>query len=805
MSVKILSFLIEKVSADPEEASIATVECRLLGDRKTVHVSGQWPCSPSMMVKGLRFRGALKLQGATNCFVAVGESIAPMERDQYAALTLLSALDHGRLRPELRRLVRNMSLACANHGGAPLDRVLVGLRSPLGLDDSSELTSRRLGALERSTARSLQSAYKHLKPVVDLLAEFAMLPFDMATKLDPGDCAGLRAHPYRLCDLLACGPFDRSAVLAVADRLATSLLGLHDAPERIMQHLMLALDRVVDDTGSTWVGEESVTLAAIASLRRAWPLQDGDYAAGSVRAVLLSEAFAARVAVEAPQRSCQGRLLARKVDAELETAIAEQLAQLAGRIKFEHAYPKALALFERLLRDPKSAAPHEAAAAAGVARLCGSPSMVSAMQAILSNFLVVVYGPSGSGKSELLMTFARLVDAAKDRPLVVLTPTNGSARAFEDRCPPMRGRCHALQAPAALAPTPQGAAEGEALCIDQASMAGLHDVARIFRSRRGSRMGPVVVCGDDLQLQAVGAGGCLLRDLLRCPQIARAALPPSERATPTSGGVLAAATAMASGEAPVLRGFGRQALPADMPEIVPDQWRVISAPDKCIVDRAVDRVVELHATFRTTAQMIACTNAGCDKANARLQAALNPRASQSQKVIPRSGDGPPEWRVGDRVICKAPVHGGAERRLLVSPGEVGQIRAIYSGVTFDNVSVEFARGPLEPPLTHSFRGAAQLERALRHSWCLTAHAALGVTYGAVVCALEFPREHVSRELAYTAVTRARNSATLVCDPARMARLCARSERLDRETRLSERLCERMGRKRTRPLEVSAAQ
>ncbi|QBI21385.1 hypothetical protein ER308_18640 [Egibacter rhizosphaerae] len=158
--------------------------------------------------------------------------------------------------------------------------------------------------------------------------------------------------------------------------------------------------------------------------------------------------------------------------------------------------------------------------------------------------------------------------------------------------------------------------------------------------------------------------------------------------------------------------------------------------------------------------------AGVDALNQALRERLNP---------PRGRPAVAGFREGDRVVQTR-----NDPELGVANGDVGEVAALDPKQR--TLEVAFPQGTVDY--------AADDAADLRPAWCLTVHKAQGGEWPVVVLVLD--RGHhvmLARELAYTAITRAREGLLLVGDPSLLPRAARRrgAGLAERMTLLAERL------------------
>jgi len=206
--------------------------------------------------------------------------------------------------------------------------------------------------------------------------------------------------------------------------------------------------------------------------------------------------------------------------------------------------------------------------------------------------------------------------------------------------------------------------------------------------------------------------------------------------------------------------------------------------------RLSDRVIEdaLEAATRKVAtgvpvQILVQTNYARNAVNAHMQQVANPK-QVGRKELPRAGA--LAWRVGDVVMSLANkyVNGRNGRNLVLCNGEVGEITDIAGR----NVHITFDNG-----YACTFEGAT---RDVEHAYALTVHKFQGSECPHVILCLDNAAQYQSRQVAYTGVTRARETVMVLATEQSWASARALHQENCRHTRLTDALHSQF-RKRTR--------
>lgn len=273
----------------------------------------------------------------------------------------------------------------------------------------------------------------------------------------------------------------------------------------------------------------------------------------------------------------------------------------------------------------------------------------------------------------------------------------------------------------------------------------------------------LVVVGDADQLPSVGPGA-FLRDLLTSGIAATVRLDEIFRQAGESRIVLNAHR--------ILRGEMPESAPADDPQ---SDFFVVQSSDpakaadtllKVVLERIPERFGLLPGRDVQVLTPMHRGPVGTIALNERLQQALNPDG----RVVPQAGG---RLRLGDRVMQTRNDHNRE-----VYNGDLGVVSALDDetgllSVLFEGRVVEYEPADLD---------------ALMLAYATSIHKSQGSEYPAVVVPLLTSHfVMLSRNLVYTAVTRARRLCVLVADPRALKLALGEVRREDRQTGLVERL------------------
>jgi exodeoxyribonuclease V alpha subunit len=554
------------------------------------------------------------------------------------------------------------------------------------------------------------------------------------------------SNPYRLAqDVFGIG-------FKMADRIAQQLGFSPDMPERIQAGVLFALQQA-GDQGHCFLTEEELAHTTLQLLTPAAEDEQAEAAGGPTLEAVQ----------EAIERLVHARLLIRDTEDErapiylkpvflMERALASNLRQL--------------------LDEPLAAAwlPREVTGYVGrICRKLGVSLVEQQRQAVeqaLSNRLLILTGGPGTGKTTTTRAILHAFLGCQ-RQVLMASPTGRAAKRLSEVTGYPAQTIHRLLE---VDPTtfkfkrdPSNPLECDVLVIDEMSMVDLHLAYSLVRALPAGAQ--LVLVGDADQLPSVGAGN-VLRDLIICGEMPVVRLTEIFRQ--------AAESTIITNAHRVNRG--------EMPELVPtSQWQTadclfIAQDDPLAAAQKVcDVVTRSLPTLGYPPDVVQVLTPmqrgtlGAQYLNGLLQEALNPR----QLGVAEFTRGQKTLRCGDRVIQTVNNY-----QKEVFNGDIGYITQIDLEeklllVTFPDREVDYG-----------FDETDELQLA----YALTVHKSQGSEYPAVVVALH--TQHyllLQRNLLYTALTRASKLALLLGSK-RAVGIAVRSQnRLERNTRLAERL------------------
>lgn len=386
------------------------------------------------------------------------------------------------------------------------------------------------------------------------------------------------------------------------------------------------------------------------------------------------------------------------------------------------------------------------------------------IEAVNSGLLIITGGP-GTGKTTTINTIIRYFEQ-EEMEILLAAPTGRAAKRMTEATGYEARTVHRLLELTGI-PDDSGSSSGmhferneenpldaDAIIIDETSMVDIYLMHALLRAvNPGTRL---ILVGDVNQLPSVGPGN-VLRDLIDSGCFNVVCLTRIFRQAAESD-IIVNAHRINGGEQIPLGKPSRDFLFIRREN--PDA--IISAMITLIREKLPGYVhadpfeIQIMTPMRKGAL-------GVERLNSILQEYLNPKSPDKAEreaggVIYRVGDKVMqiknnyqiEWEIRNRYGI--PVDGGTG----VFNGDIGRIRSINTFA--EQLTVEFDEGKM---VDYSFRQLEELELA----YAITIHKSQGSEYPAVVVPVHSgPRMLMTRNLIYTAVTRARSCVCLVGIP-----------------------------------------
>ncbi len=364
-----------------------------------------------------------------------------------------------------------------------------------------------------------------------------------------------------------------------------------------------------------------------------------------------------------------------------------------------------------------------------------------AVAVAMTSAVSVLTGGPGTGKTHTVRELIRRASAA-GAEVALCAPTGRAAKRLEELTGHAATTVHRLlearPVPGSgfqFGRTVENPLPQDLVVADEWSMADAHLAASLLEALEPPTH--LLLVGDPDQLPPVGPGASL-RDLMACERIPVTRLETIHRQAAQSR-IVTLAHELNAGQSPLI--VGRDGDVFAVPERTPAVAERVAA---IVAERAPDFFDCAPSDVQVLAPMYRGL-AGVDAINAALKERLNPPAGRPAVA---------GWHEGDRVVATR-----NDAELDIANGDIGEVTETDRGET--SVTVAFPQGSV----------TLDGERLgnLAPAWCLTVHKSQGGEWQVVVLVLDRThRSMLTRELVYTAVTRARQGLLLVGDPSLLA-------------------------------------
>ncbi len=387
-----------------------------------------------------------------------------------------------------------------------------------------------------------------------------------------------------------------------------------------------------------------------------------------------------------------------------------------------------------------------------------SEKQKNAVRSTVSNGVLVITGGPGTGKTTIINAILSVFDFAGLKTALA-APTGRAAKRMQQATGRNASTVHRLLEYAyadgedrmVFGRNEQNPLDFDCVIIDEMSMVDILLMEALLRAlKSGTRL---VLVGDADQLPPVGAGN-VLRDILSCEAIHSCRLTDIFRQAQESA-IVVNAHLINKGEHPAFNEKGR-----DFFMVKRDAKNIASAISELCAKRLPAYFKDLDP--RNDIQVLTPARKGelgCVELGRRLQDILNPPSpSKAEKKI-----GERVYRVGDKVMQTKNNYNMEWKNLKtmlsgtgIFNGDMGIIDSVDNengiiGVIFDG----------EIYVRYDYSNIDELENA----FALTVHKSQGSEFPVVVMPMAFfPPMLSTRNLLYTAVTRAREAVVLVGSP-----------------------------------------
>ena len=371
---------------------------------------------------------------------------------------------------------------------------------------------------------------------------------------------------------------------------------------------------------------------------------------------------------------------------------------------------------------------------------------MSALRMVLDNGVCMLNGQAGSGKSQTTKAILDMLDDL-GKSYVCLTPTGISSKVMRGYTGRPASTIHMFL---------MNVWNPDYVLIDESSMVSVHLLA-VLLSKIGYEP-KLVFIADNAQLASIQCGS-LVQNMIDSGLIPRVELTKIFRYN--SSGIVTIATDIRHGSC--------DNLTADFPDylfVLEDEnhpiGQVVEQYDRLIADGySIDDIVVLCPFNKRV---------GADAINAAISAKYNHNEPVRKNSV---------IKLGDKVLnCKNNYHGG--KNDMIANGDVGYLRSIeYDYTTKTNtVMVEFADG---------IKNVGSLS-VLKQAYAMSTHKSQGSSAKAVIVLIDPMHGFMlSRNLLYTAVTRARERLVVIGDADTIIHGVRVEENTQRNTWLKEML------------------
>ncbi len=396
-----------------------------------------------------------------------------------------------------------------------------------------------------------------------------------------------------------------------------------------------------------------------------------------------------------------------------------------------------------------------------------------------SRKILVITGGPGTGKTTIMKCVLNLM-RRRGLDVALCAPTGKAAKRLEEACGCEAKTIHRLLEVGAINDEEQRFSRCETnplaadcIIVDEMSMVDLQLLEALLKAMK--RGASIVMAGDVDQLPSVGAGN-VLGDVIESGVVPVVKLNTVFRQAERSM-IVVNAHRINDGEMPDLANSHSDFFFLNRPDHQ-------SAAD-VILDLVHSRLPKAYGYTRNDIQVLSPSKkgvAGVANLNVMLQERLNP----AENGKPEQKRGSLTFRKGDKVIQTKnnysaewtnPADG--TEGLGIFNGDIGEIVKIDRGDKL--LTVEFDDGKL---VNYDFASLDNLEPA----YALTVHKSQGCEFKAVVIPVcGFAPMLMTRNLLYTAITRARELVVLVGSPDAVARMVNNNRRSHRYTGLLAKL------------------
>ncbi len=538
--------------------------------------------------------------------------------------------------------------------------------------------------------------------------------------------AVIRENPYRLVEDI------EGVGFLTADRIALSMGMAIDSPHRVKCALKYVLQDAASTGGHVYLPREELVIRTVKLLRVNEELVTG----------ALAELLLRREMITSPTEDAeQGIYLPQYFNAERE--VAQRLHELMAALP----YRKSQAAEESIRRFEKEK------------KVNFSPLQRKAVQAAVDEGVLVITGGPGTGKTTIINCIIRIL--SKEGEVLLCAPSGRAAKRMTEATGMESKTIHRMLEyggdEGSFSRDQENPLEANCIIVDEMSMVDILLMRGLLRAiTPGTRF---ILVGDADQLPPVGPGS-VLGDILKSEAVPSVRLTQIFRQDENSMIVLNAHR-INGGEMPVLNGRATDMFLEKKTALSDAAQTIVSlCTQRLPAFLKMDEKDKLSNAVRQI-QVLSPTKKGdCGvwALNRLLQEALNPPQMGKPSLV--FGDA--LFRVGDKVMQTKNDYQIEWRRYNGVTWEDGQ--GIFNG----DVGFIEAIDPEERTLTVRFDEdrlvdyEEQQREALELAYCLSVHKSQGSEFPVVVMpVVGGPPMLLTRNLLYTAITRARQLVVLV--------------------------------------------
>ncbi len=396
-----------------------------------------------------------------------------------------------------------------------------------------------------------------------------------------------------------------------------------------------------------------------------------------------------------------------------------------------------------------------------------------AIASAINNGVMILTGGPGTGKTTVIRAVIRILESL-ELDVALAAPTGRAAKRMSEATQCEARTIHRLlemeyngEERDNFKKNENDLLEEDVIIVDEASMIDMYLMNSLLKAiKPGARL---MLIGDSDQLPSVGAGN-VLNDLIASERFCTVKLTEIFRQAEESL-IITNAHRINEGTYPILNSKSGDFffLPRKTDKEIADT----------IVDLCLNRLPKTYGEEADGIQVISPSRrgtAGTETLNRLLKEALNPSAPKKREKTFRDV----VYREGDRVMqIKNDYDLSWERDgkegLGVFNGDIGVIETINT--TDEEMVIDFE----DRVVKYDFTKLEELE----HAYAITVHKSQGSEYPFVIIPMysSCPPQLLSRNLLYTAVTRAQKMVILVGDPAIVARMVDNNRQVMRYTGL----------------------